>query len=1025
MSVKLPFEGENATALERAGFFAPTRGTRYYAAHESPQPFSHPSSPATPISTNTDDVSFRSARSSYNSYQPHALDHPPMPDHGDTPSPKSVPFPPFSPANDLPSPHLPLKKKDPSRLRLHVTAGKASSHSPPISPSPSPRRDVFAQQPVSPLLPPPRPSLPQSPLSTFAPKTASPTADSYHKFDFTIPKHRGSDPSAPGAATWNRPRGLTASSAGPGTTVDSPLKASSSTQDLSYSALGSRTAVSSTYKPERGPISREPSISFRREPPLPWMDSTEARGSVRSFRSAWTNASGMTYESSAFADASETERSSINSSYDILPKVPSKSPKEEPMTVEDAIDMYYGFDIDDDLERRPDSIMEPSSDMFSQSGTTYLSNESKQSHQPSLKSVDSLDFSNSFEYVLSPQNQAFNFKAPVLEIDTINDLNQQNSTLQPLSPNSILMEYSNTELPELTPSNTIHSPLRLHPVGIESSPPLPPSPKSPSPPPPVLKSEPFIPEPRDRYGFKKATREVTVDQYDAWNENYTTYLERRRKKWDALMLQYGLDTECPIRFPPKSDKVKRYVRKGIPPEWRGAAWFWYAGGQDRLNKEPGLYHELVEQALNGQLSDTDRDMIERDLHRTFPDSIKFKPDPSEQPAFMSALPGRDIRPNRSPSKGETRIVGSLRRVLQAFALHNPSIGYCQSLNFLAGLLLLMLDEDEQKAFILLEVITNVHFPGIHAKVLEAEVDIGVLMMCIQESMPAVWTKINDLVEEDRPVQSRGRNNIVPLGSKLPTVHLVLTQWFMPCFVNTLPLESVLRVWDTLFYEGSKTVFRIALTIFKSGEADIRAIRDQPEVFQVVQAIPRRLLDINTLMEMCFKRRNGFGHISQETIDARRHERREIRRREQREREHERRMLERGRERGKTMTSRNPLPASSTEQLPQSSSSSPSSSSAAGAVAAYHHGNPPLPPLPPLPANEMPPRAMTYNDGSRSATSRDRSRPPTRDSANGTGDERQGRLRAAASMARKFREQSRGRRREKKGNGAEGGWNDAN
>ena len=27
--------------------------------------------------------------------------------------------------------------------------------------------------------------------------------------------------------------------------------------------------------------------------------------------------------------------------------------------------------------------------------------------------------------------------------------------------------------------------------------------------------------------------------------------------------------QAPIRFPPPSAKIKRYVRKGIPPEWRG------------------------------------------------------------------------------------------------------------------------------------------------------------------------------------------------------------------------------------------------------------------------------------------------------------------------------------------------------------------------------------------------------------------------------------------------------------------------
>ena len=87
------------------------------------------------------------------------------------------------------------------------------------------------------------------------------------------------------------------------------------------------------------------------------------------------------------------------------------------------------------------------------------------------------------------------------------------------------------------------------------------------------------------------------------------------------------------------------------------------------------------------------------------------------------------------------------------------------------------------------------------------------------------------------------------------------------------METTLRVWDSFFYEGSKTLFRIALAIFKVGEAEIRAVNDPMEIFQVVQTIPRRLIDASALMEACFRRRNGFGHLSQDTIEARRAERR--------------------------------------------------------------------------------------------------------------------------------------------------------
>ncbi|KAK1044713.1 hypothetical protein LTS16_007032 [Friedmanniomyces endolithicus] len=354
------------------------------------------------------------------------------------------------------------------------------------------------------------------------------------------------------------------------------------------------------------------------------------------------------------------------------------------------------------------------------------------------------------------------------------------------------------------------------------------------------------PVPRDRHGFKKVSHYITADQYNAWNVQYSEHIDRRRKKWHALMRSYGLDTKKPFRFPPKSDKIKRYVRKGIPQALRGAAWFWYAGGPSRVAKEPDLYRNLLDRVEKGELSDNDRETIERDLNRTFPDNIRFKPDPTTTSDVQAGVGGGKKR--KSVAEPETPIVRALRRVLQTFAVHNPGIGYCQSLNFIAGLLLIFLDEDEEKAFVLLEIVTSVHLPGTHGVTLEgANIDIAVLMSCVKDSLPAIWEKLDD-------------KGGIPAGDpsasalRLPTVSLATTAWFMSLFVGTLPIESVLRVWDCLFFEGSKTFFRIALAIFKAGERQILAVSDPMEIFQVVQTIPRAMLDVNGLMEELIERR---------------------------------------------------------------------------------------------------------------------------------------------------------------------------
>jgi len=398
---------------------------------------------------------------------------------------------------------------------------------------------------------------------------------------------------------------------------------------------------------------------------------------------------------------------------------------------------------------------------------------------------------------------------------------------------------------------------------------------------------------RDRYGFKKETQYVKPREYDAWNATYTPYLERRRNKWIELMKHHKLSIDSPSRFPPKSEKVKRYIRKGIPPEWRGAAWFWYAGGPGRLNKYPGQYKRLIEQAENGHINESDREHIERDLNRTFPDNIHFKPDPtttanSNGGHQIPSLPlsnSATVNHHYHVSTTETEMIISLRRTLQAFAIHNPKIGYCQSLNFLAGQLLLFLSISsaniEEKAFHLLCVLTSEYLPGTHGIALEgANVDIGVLMGLLQETMPALWAKMDDGPGAARKEATRartvGKSMQVATMAAMPTISLATTAWFMSCFVSTLPVETCCRVWDSLFYEGSKTLFRVALGIFRLGEPEIRRMSDPMEVFQLVQTLPRKLIDANLVMEASFRKANrGMGLLSQDVVEKRRRERRAL------------------------------------------------------------------------------------------------------------------------------------------------------
>ncbi|KAJ9162211.1 RabGAP/TBC [Coniochaeta hoffmannii] len=418
------------------------------------------------------------------------------------------------------------------------------------------------------------------------------------------------------------------------------------------------------------------------------------------------------------------------------------------------------------------------------------------------------------------------------------------------------------------------------------------------------------PSSRDRYGFRKANQYISREQYDKWDASYSEYLARRRKKWVAYLKDSSLMTENPNRFPQRSAKTKRFVRKGIPPDWRGAAWFYYAGGPKILAKHPGVYEDLVRRtglepsgaakAVPGKcdLKPIVVEDIEKDLHRTFPDNVRFKPprttnlrqqtgSPVGTEDSQATLTDSPEGTAETRTDAEPEVISSLRRVLHAFALYNPRIGYCQSLNFLAGLLLLFV-ESEEHAFWLLNVITRVYLPGTHETSLEgSKVDLGVLMAALKDTLPSVWKQIGGddsemaspgpkraKTKRFRDLSNPGGKNTPTNPNQLPAITLCMTAWFMSCFIGTLPIETVLRVWDIFFYEGSRTLFRIALTIFKTGETEIKAVADPMEMFGVVQSLPRRMLDCNALLEACYKKRNNFKHLSQDLVEEKRQERRE-------------------------------------------------------------------------------------------------------------------------------------------------------
>ncbi|KAJ8658485.1 hypothetical protein O0I10_005838 [Lichtheimia ornata] len=481
--------------------------------------------------------------------------------------------------------------------------------------------------------------------------------------------------------------------------------------------------------------------------------------------------------------------------------------------------------------------------------TTSHKEQSKKSDSPSSSSSSKNNTTTTIDTALTSMTTQERWTPPpIMSPESLYDDGKIPFSSTPTSPST-----SNRNLFKLKKSNShssSSSPSLFHFKRFGSKHELDPSDnaKLVSPPPPVSFEE--NPE-TDCYGFRKASQWVTLEDHHAHEESYQAVLERRLSKWEQLLKEHE------SRLPERCSKVKRYIRKGVPAHLRGRVWLHYSGAEAKMDSNPGVYEKFLAKAE--AMGDTNEfaDIIARDLHRTFPDNIQFR---------TASSFNNNNNNNHHASMGSTAalhspaIIGALRRVLSAFSIYSPSIGYCQSLNYIVGMLLLFMKEEEA-FWTLVTIVQNLLPAGVYDVTMEgSNIDQTVLMMLIWERMPHLWNKLSD--------KSSFWDSAADSAS-MPTITLVTNHWFLTLFINILPIETVLRVWDCFFYEGSSALFRVALTLFKMSENLIMSLKDSLEIFQVIQNMPKRIIDCQMLMENTFQRHGSLTHVTHEDLERRR------------------------------------------------------------------------------------------------------------------------------------------------------------
>ncbi|KAG0033895.1 hypothetical protein BGZ81_006916 [Podila clonocystis] len=259
--------------------------------------------------------------------------------------------------------------------------------------------------------------------------------------------------------------------------------------------------------------------------------------------------------------------------------------------------------------------------------------------------------------------------------------------------------------------------------------------------------------------------------------------------------------QVPVDQVKKSNKFKKMVRKGVPTSVRGRVWQFLARA-DSL-RQPGLFTELLSRPAIQPIFD----VIERDVHRCYPDHVHFRDG-------MGGTGQQD-----------------LHAILRAYAQYNPRVGYCQGMGRLVGMMLMHMPVED--AFWLLVATMDQYMQEYYTPTLrQLRIDAQVFEQILRAHDP----KLAEYLQQ---------NEVMPL--------MYMTPWFLTLFTMSLPWASVLQVWDIFYFDGVKSLFRVGLAVLHlCRDKLMNQCPTSEEVMDFLLHVPLEMLGPKPLFEAAFK-----------------------------------------------------------------------------------------------------------------------------------------------------------------------------
>ncbi|KAM5287695.1 TBC1 domain family member 30 isoform 2-T2 [Ctenodactylus gundi] len=291
-------------------------------------------------------------------------------------------------------------------------------------------------------------------------------------------------------------------------------------------------------------------------------------------------------------------------------------------------------------------------------------------------------------------------------------------------------------------------------------------------------------------------------------------------------LEPGVDTKLKFTLEPSLgqngfqqwyDALKAVARlsTGIPKEWRRKVWLTLA--DQYLHSIAIDWDKTMRFTFNERSNPDDDSMgiqIVKDLHRT----------------GCSSYCGQEAE--------QDRVV--LKRVLLAYARWNKNVGYCQGFNILAALILEVMEGNEGDALkIMIYLIDKVLPESYFVNNLRAlSVDMAVFRDLLRMKLPELSQHL-DTLQRTANKESGG-------GYEPPLTNVFTMQWFLTLFATCLPNHTVLKIWDSVFFEGSEIILRVSLAIWAKLGEQIECCETADEFYSTMGRLTQEMLENDLL-----------------------------------------------------------------------------------------------------------------------------------------------------------------------------------